>query len=819
MLKNYFKIALRNLLKNKIYSFINIFGLAVGLTCCILILLYVNNELSFDEFHSKSDRTYRAWTLEEYGEDDVYFNTITPLILGPTLEENIPEVEEVARRAQLNTEVKINDYADPITENIQIVDPGFFNIFDFKLLQGEKATALSQINSVLITQEIATKYFGSEIPLQKTLLIKMGDQYRAFTVTGIIEEVPSNSSIQYQLIIPFEASRFIYSENAYRNWFNVVAETFVLLEKNASLQSVEDKFPAMMQQALGEQNDEGEYTVGLQKLTDIHLNTEFPVGIISVSDPLYTYVLTAIAILVLLIACVNFITISISRSTTRAKEVGIRKTLGAIQNHLRIQFWGEALITTLISLVIALFLVIVLLPTFNSISPYNITLDFSIRNLLMVGSLTLLISLIAGVYPALFLSNFKPVDVLKGRYQIQGDKSILLRSMVIFQFTLSIFLIASTLIINNQLNFLKTKDLGFQKDHILVLQTADGPQPGSGFRGAMESALQKRNLLKSLLSSNSSIRDVSSSIFTPAQNGWAVVDYRDNNDRKFEFNVNFVDPRYLDMMDINILEGRSFSEDNTSDARRAIIVNQAFVDEYGIQNPIGSRLPGTSFEDHEIVGVTENFNYSSLKEEVEPLVLSIDPNLVMGGVDNMNFNSSPSPRISIRLSGENLSETLDQIEKAWSRIAPEDPFDFTFLDEAVDNKYRQEERLNKIVSFGSIFGILIACLGLFGLAALTTSRRTKEIGVRKVLGASSLEIVVLVIKDFAKLIVFSYAISIPLIIYFAYQWLQEFAYRIDIGVGVFIISGISVVIVAGLTISYQTVKAALLNPVSSLKQE
>lgn len=820
MLKNYFKIAFRNLFKHKLYSLINIFGLAVGIACCVLIMLYVNNEWSYDEFHSKSDRIYRAWVHEDYGEGDIYFNTVTPFVLKPTLEQNIPEVESIARRYQFSDLVKPNDQAEAFSESLQLVDPSFLTIFDFELLKGDPQTALSQPNGVVITPEAAKRYFGEANPMQQSLLIKMGNEFEAFTVTGIIEKAPENSSIRYQLLIPFEKGRDLFSERAFTSWFNVSPETYVLLKDDASLQAVEAKFPEMMQQALGpEEYERSSYTVGLQPLTDIHLNTDMPTGIAPVSDPTYSYILGAIALLVLLIACVNFMTLSVSRSTSRAKEVGIRKTVGAQRQHLMYQFWGEALLMTVLALGFGVLLAELLLPYFNSLSGTSLSLDIDWGSVMLFAGLVAFISLVAGIYPALILSGFRPVEVLKGKLQIKGDKSLFRKGMVVFQFTLSIFLIASTIIVNRQLNFMRSKDLGYQKEQIVVLQTDATPSQGNGLISVIEGVEQKRNLLDNVLAGQASVRGVASSLFTPVQNGWIGVDFRDIDGKKRQFNANFVDARYLDVMGIDIIQGRGFSEENTSDARRAVVVNQALVDDYGWENPIGKRLPGENFIDHEIIGVTDNFNYMSLKTKVEPLAMTINPRIIFSGIDNVSIASAPSPRITVKLAPGDIPSAMDALEAAWEDIAPAEPFNFTFLDQAVDNQYRQEERLSQIVIFGSALAIIIACLGLFGLASLMVVRRTKEIGVRKVLGASPAGIMMLVNREFTKLVLVGFVLAAPLAWYAMNSWLQDFAYKADITVWVFLLAGVITLAVAWLTVSYQSVKATLINPVDSLRSE
>lgn len=820
MLKNYIKIAFRNLTKHKVYSVINIFGLAVGIACCVLIGLFVQNEWSYDEFHSKSDRLYRTWVHEDYGNNEIYFNSVTPIVLKPTLQENIPEIESVSRFHNVNNLVKRPDDSEAQSETLSMVDPSFFSMFDFQLLKGNTKTAFSNPGSVVITKETAERYFGDSNALQKTMSIRIGENFEEFTVTGVIENPPNNSSLQFQFLIPFSNSSRMYSERAHTSWFNVSPETYVLLQEGTQAASLDSKLKAMMQGVLGDRYSESNYTVGLQPITDIHLNTEIPTGIAPVSDPTYSYILGAIALLILLIACVNFMTLSISRSTSRAKEVGIRKTIGAIRQHLMYQFWGEALLMTVLAFAFGIFMAEILLPYFNALSGKSLQLAFSVDAVLFMTGAAVLISLISGIYPALILSGFKPVEVLKGRLNLSADKNLFRQSMVVFQFTLSIALIAGTLIINNQLDYVRSKDLGFQKDQIVVLETNIQPGPGNPMTKVIEQSNQVADRIQSEVGSNSDIAGVSMAAYTPVQQGgWVSADFRESDDRKREFHFNIVDHQFLDTYQIDVIEGRNFSEANTSDARRAIIVNQALVDDYGWENPIGQRLPGPNFEDHEIIGVVENFHYMSLHTEVEPLMLAINPSIPFSGIDNIGFSGSPSPRISLRISSEDIPATMDMIENSWAAAAPGTSFNYTFVDQAVDSQYRQEEQLSEIVMFGSALAIVIACLGLFGLASLMIVRRTKEIGVRKVLGASSSNIVMLVNKEFTKLVAIAFLIASPIAWYGMQLWLQDFAYRIEIGIGVFLLSGLIALAIAWITVSYQSIKATLINPVDSLRSE
>lgn len=827
MFLNYLKIAFRNLFKNKVYSFINIFGLAIGIACCLLIGLYVHNEWSYDQFHSDSDRLYRAWVHEDYGNDEIYFNSVSPLILAPALERNIPEVEQTSRFTNLFNLVKHPDQSESVSEAISIVDPAFFEMFDFEVIRGDAAQTKNNPGTVVITQQTAQQFFGEEDPIQQTLGIQFGDTFDDFTVVAVVKNPPLNSSIQFGILIPFSNSSKVFGQNSLTNWFSVSTETYVLLRENSRMDDINEKMKTMMVTELGnrygDEFNEGDltYTVGLQPITDIRLNTEIPAGIAEVSDPVYSYILGAIALLVLLIACVNFMTLAISRSASRAREVGIRKTIGAVRRHLMLQFWGEALLMTMIALCGGILLAELLLPRFNSLSGTGLQFElFSGNILILFGIGTVLISFIAGIYPALIISGFKPVEVLKGRLSLSGDKNIFRQTMVVLQFSLSIALIAGTLIISQQLEYMRSADLGYNKDQVVVLSTDLNAGPGTPLSETIGEAVRLKERLESELAGTPEITSFSISSFTPVQSGgWISADYRDQNDRKRYFDFNIVDHDFLETYGISVISGRDFSVNNPSDERRAILVNEALVEDYGWENPIGQRLPGPDFEDHEVIGVVENFHYQSLHMEVGPLALTINPQILFSGIENIGFGTSPTPRVSIRFTSQNLPALMNRIEEGWASAAGSSPFNYTFVDQAVDSQYRQEERLSRIVFFGSTLAIIIACLGLFGLASLMVVRRTKEIGVRKVLGASSQSIVLLMNKEFTRLVLIAFIIAAPVAWVVMNQWLQNFAYRIDPGIGLFILAGASALIIAWLTVGYQSIRATLINPTESLRSE
>lgn len=817
MIKNYLKIAFRNLLKQRLYSLINIFGLAVGIACCILIGLYVQNELSFDTFHEESDRIYRAWVEERLDDGTMLTNISTPVPLRQALLDNIPEVEAVTYLYDFGNLVRPEGANEALDETIHVVHEDFFRMFDFELLQGDASTVFSGPGSVVLTREAATRFFGEENPMQKTLSIRVGSEFREFIVTGLIESPPANSSIQHDILIPDQNIEHLLSEQARQSWFQIYGYTMIMLREGVDPASLEEKMAGMMQGILGEEMyAETDYTVNLQPMSDIYLSTDLP----SDGDPVYSWILGAIALLILLIACVNFMTLSISKSASRAREVGIRKTVGALRQHLMYQFWGEALLLTVLALGLGITVAEMLLPMFNDLSGTTLQLQFTWQTAGVMGGAAILVSLIAGIYPALILSGFRPVEVLKGRLKLSADKSLFRQSMVVIQFALSIALITGTFIVQKQLSYVSGKDLGFEKEQVVVLESGFSTGPQVGLIEVMENGVNRKNMLWTEAGRVDGVESITSSTFTPVQTaGWFNLGFSDDQNERHSFHGNIVDADFIPTLGIEIVQGRNFSAENPSDELRAMIVNEAMVEYFGWENPIGQRLPGSEFDDHEIIGVVENFHFESLHTPVEPLAMAISPAMLFSGINNMSLSNSPTPRYSIKLNSEDLPATMAGIREVWEGIAPGTPFDFTFVDEALDRQYRQEQRLGQIVTAGSILAIIIACLGLFGLASLMVVRRTKEIGVRKVLGASSKGIVLLVNREFTRLVLISFLIGAPLSWYFMRQWLQNFSYRTEIGIGLFLLAGALSVLIAWVTVSYQSWKATRVNPVDSLRSE
>lgn len=813
MLKNYLKIALRNLLKYRLYTFINLTGLAIGIAACILIMLFVKDEFSFDQYHEKGDRLYRAWVKEKY-EGEVFVNTVTPFVLGPTLKADIPEVEGMSRMAAFQDVVKRGDFADD--ESVTMVDPAFFSMFDMPWKQGDPQQFGKSLSEVVLSEESAKKYFGDANPIGQNLSIQLGDQESNFLVSGVLEKQPRNSSFQFALVIPFGNDKTLFRERMLQSWFNIMVETFVMLPPETDTAQVVAKFPAMMQKALGEDYEEGGYTVHLQPFTDIHLNPDMAVGLLPASDPQYAYILLAVAILILLIASINFTTLAVSRSLSRAMEVSVRKVVGARRMQLMAQFWTEAILIAVVALVLGVFLADLALPIFNTFAQRELELSFSAGAISFWLGIALMIGLISGAYPALILSGMPPIksnDLSAGK-----SRNWLLRGMVGFQFVLSIFLISSTLIMQKQLNFLQNKNLGYQKDHAVVIPYNANRGADQRFSEVYYAAEQEVKRAQEALAALPEVKSVTRSGYTLAEQGRMQLGHVTEAGQFRRLNVNPVDYNFLETMGMKLTQGRFFSEENGSDKTVGAVVNEAMVKAYGWENPLGQSLP-KPWQNIQVIGVVKDYHFASLHTKIEPLVLVLDPLPMLVAASDVNWSRQPIQHLTVMVDGSQVTAAIKAIEKTWAATLPSQPFDFSFIDEVLAQQYEQEKRMGQIMQIAAFLAIAIACLGLFGIVAISVARRTKEIGIRKILGASVGDILLLLSKNFALMILVAMVFAFPLAWYFMSDWLTDFAYQINIGWVSFVVAGLLSLLIGLLTMSYLAVRAARSNPVKALRYE
>ncbi len=806
MFKNYIKIALRNIFKQKLFSFINIMGLAVGIAVCILIYFYVRHEQSYDKFHENADRLYRVYITEDLPQRDPFSYVYNPFHLAEALEQSFSEVEQAVR---LDVRTDIIRYGEnKFSQRVHLVEPEFFEMFTFPLIQGSKQDALKNLNSVVLTQSTAKKIFGQADSMGQRLSLKVGDSFHDFLVSGIAEDVPPNSSIQFEALIPFENVNKYRSRQALEQWFDVFFETYVLLDRPLSTSEIEPKLQTVVQNHYPERSVEM-VTLHLQPITDIHLNPDVPSGFEETSDPLYSLILMGIAVLVLMIACVNFMTLALGRSADRTKEVGARKILGAVRSQIIKQFLGEALLMSLSALLLSLIMVQLFLPAFNQITNQKLSFSLGTGTIFFFMALMLVVGLAAGSYPAFVLSSYQPVDVMKGK-KGQKRRSIFVRSLVVGQFTVSIGLIVCTFLMNDQLSFLLNKDIGFEKDNVLVIQNLSAQNRNRQIVERLRNALAKQKEVLGVAGSSSTFaRD------------WTEMGFRDQEGNFKQFFQLTVDYDFIETMGIRIKAGRNFSRDFSTDPREALIVNEAFLDYLNWESAVGKSLPGENFPPHRVIGVVEDFNFQSLRNEVRPAVLVLDTSALERGISDVSTTYSVGNLnfINIRIRPDNVQKTVELIKETWKNVSPEQPFLFSFLDQDVNQQYQEIEHWSRIVGYATGFAVVIACLGLFGLAALSVSRRIKEIGIRKVLGATTKDIVLMLSSEYMKIVVLANIIAWPLSYLVISRWLQDFAYRININLFKFILASVIALMIALITVSYQSIKAGLKDPVESIRYE
>ena len=816
MLNNYLKIALRSLWRSKFHSFINVLGLGLGISCCLLIALYVKDEWTFDTFHRKAGRIFRVYAREDWGENQQFFATVTPFPMGPALRDNFPEVEKQVRLNNLGSLVKVGPLQ--FSEQVTVAGQDFFDVFDFELSEGDRSLALSKLSGVVLTRRMAEKYFGPGNSVGKTVSIQLGENFEEFTVEAVTENPPVNSSIQFEILLSDLNYKRLYDQQLLTSgWFNINPETYVLLQEGINYKSVEAKFPSVFRTILGEENfNRSKYAPGLQPLTTIHLDTNFPVGMAPVGNPRYGYILAATALLILLVACINFVTLSTGRSLQRAKEVGIRKVVGALRKQIIIQFIGEAILITVIAMALGIGLSFAGLPAFNELAGKHLSLPLNVFLIIVLAALLIIIGIMAGSYPAFILSGFKPITILKGIFQSGSNKQLIRKALVGVQLILSIFLVSSTLVMRNQLNYLQNKNLGFNKEQLVVMQM-NVPRTGR-LPERMKAGFAKVQQFKNDLDGIPGIAGICGSSHDFGNGNWTSVGYTDDAGTYRNFSLNIIEPDYIRVMKMEIIAGRNFDINNASTLRRGVIVNETFAKEMGWPAPVGMKIPGKKFADHEIIGVVKDFNFSSLYTKVQPLVMVTDPVIILSGVENINIDNSPIPKLIVRLLPGNMATTIEKLKLVWNKITDEE-FAFSFVDQTLDAQYRSDQNLGRIVGITTLLAILIGSLGLYALASLAMQNRTREISIRKIMGASEKSLLLLLSGDYLLLLTISLVLSVPLTWYAMNRWLQSFEYKVTISWQIFVLAGGFSLLLAMLTISYQAIRTAWSRPAETLKYE
>jgi len=797
MIRNYFKTAFRNLWKNKTSSVINIFGLTIGLCSCLLIGLYIQHELSYDSFQAKGDRIVRTIMAYKFdGGAEMKKGNFTSARVAPRFKQVFPEIESATRMVRYSRVVQYNDKL--VNENsFMYADPSFFNLFSFKLIRGEAANVLKAPNQVVLTESTAKRYFANEDPVGKVL--KVGTDTTLYQVTGVIQDCPSNSQIKFDFLSSWSSLGLADEEKSY---WDANYTTYFLLKSKESIASLQAKVPAFMQKEMAGQGATVNYE--LEPFNKIHLYSPYE-GFEPNNNITYIYILEAVALLMLAIACFTYVNLNTARSMERAREVGVRKVIGAGNTQLFWQFIGESVLLCTISTILSVLAAALLLPVFNQLSDKQLTIDaiFSIPFIAAALLLIVLVSFLAGTYPALILSNFQPVKVLKGSFKNTSSGQWVRKSLIVFQFSISVVLIISTFIMQKQLKYIQNRNLGYNRDQVLVLPMDN-------------KMLAKVDLIKQELKSNSNVVSIARCSNPPTNivSGYNMRSATMPATQQIAVTANVVDEDFVNTIGLQILTGSNLSQQDIKDASYDdytknsfhFILNESAARELGWtpEQAIGKRMFMDDTRPGYVKAVVKDFNFESMHNPIKPLVL---------------FPEARGRMLLLKLKGNNLQQTISSLETKWKQLVPYRPFEYHFLDEDFNRLYSSEMRLGKVLTVFASIAIALACLGLLGLSAYATKQRIKEIGIRKVLGASVGNIAGLLSIDFVKLVFIAIIISTPVAWWMMNKWLLSFAYKTEMNWWIFAMAGICAIAIALITISIQSVKSALANPVKSLRSE
>ncbi|HEX5152687.1 MAG TPA: ABC transporter permease [Parafilimonas sp.] len=804
MFKNYLKTAWRNIKKNKLFSFINILGLSFGIATCFIIMLYVQDELSYDRFNTNANNIARLIFKADLNGGKINESVIMPPV-AQAMKKDFPEVQDATRLLNYGHPKIL--YADKVFKDdaVAFADANFFSIFTLPMMQGDAKTALLRPNTVVITQSIARKYFGNEDAMGKTITM-VADSNRLYTVTGVIKDIPANAHFHFDMF----TSMLSWKDATSDSWMTSSYHTYFLLKPGTDFKKMEARFPAMVKKYMGPQIQQqmgvsleqfiskgNSLGFTLQPLTDIHLygdtSNEFEPG----GNASYVYIFGGVAIFMLIVACINFINLSTAGASKRAKEVGVRKVAGSGRLQLIKQFLSESILITFFALLIAFVIVQLALPAFNNFSGKQ--LSFDAKPVFAFIGLGLMVGVVAGIYPAFYLSSFKPIAVLKGKLTT-NHKSFGLRSgLVVFQFFISVALIIGTIVVYQQMKYIQNKDLGYNKEQLIIISNS--------YALGKNEQVYKQQMLQ-----DPRIVNATASYYRPAgpSNYNNALAYPQGNDNLIVNGVDFhVDEQYIPTMGMKMVNGRNFSKEFTTDSS-AIILNETAAKAFGWNNvtAIGKTVirqnsdKGSNFPFH-VIGVVKNFNFKSLHEAISPLYMTLQPE---GG-------------LIFKIKTTDVTGLLATMKKQWESYKAEEPFEYSFMDDLFNKTYSTEQKTGNILNLFSILTIFVACLGLFGLVTYTAEQRTKEIGIRKVLGASVTQVAQMLSKDFLKLVLIASVIAFPAAWWAMNKWLQSFAYRINISWWIFVIAGVAALSIALITVSFQAIKAALQNPVESLRTE
>ena len=793
MIKNYFKIAWRTIAKNKLYSFINITGLSIGLCICMLITLFVKDEFSFDQFQKHKNEIYRLVVNETSPKGEKNKYGITGMLHGPAFQKQIPELQSMVRFAPAKFNIKYKN--EIFVQDANYADSNFFKIFSADFIEGNADKCLGEPDNIVIAESAAKRFFGNRKAVGQTLAIERDNLFRDYTITGVTKNSPQNSSIQINVIMPID-----YKNNDDNAWVNFHLNTFFTLAAGASITNIEKKFAAIFKKdaaielakAKKEWGFENQLEFKLQPFLEMHLSRDYRAqnGLKESSNKLLSYVLSGLALFILLIACINFVNISISHSLQRAKEIGVRKVMGGQRKQLIWQFMVESFLLNASAFLLAICLTNLLLPVFNDLTSKTLTFSylFDVKLMLIFSGIFILTVVLAGFYPALVMSAYKPVQILYGKFRLTG-KNLLLKSLIVFQFGLATFFIILAIIQYKQVNLFTTKYLGYNDRNMLLINTGGN-------------ATDKGTVFMHEIKKSKDVLAIAPRNFQT----WITIANIDKGEQMAP-DINVIDENFINTLGLKLKEGRGFSKAYPADSTLSVMVNEAFVKEAGWKNAIGQNVKLMNRDPYKVIGVINDYHFSSLYSKVRPQLFTCNNNY--GGYGTFY----------IKLSGNNIPGTLDFIKAKFKEVFPVKPYTYDFLSDINDKQYEKEFQMKQIILWSALIIIFISCMGLFGLSILTTEKRRKEIGVRKVLGASIGSIVQKLSLQFLKLVLLGFIIFAPLAYYTGHSLLQNYPYRINIGISIFAISLLALLLICMITVTYHAIKAAIANPVKSLRTE
>lgn len=814
---NYLKIGFRNLLKHKSYTLINLIGLTVGLAVTILLFFYVQFHLSFDSFHPETSSLYRVLRVQNGDQGEFQFPSL-PLALQPVIQENMADQVDYTNFIPNNFLVKRAN-GDGFNQSVTMVSSDFFEMFGYEILKGVYPKAADERGGIVLSELAATRFFGEEDPIGKELQVRITDELLNYSVVGIIEDTPANSSLNYEILMHDSNLEIQFPEEMRTHWYMSFGDGYAKFKNGMTPETFEKQTKDFISRTFQDKQEAANYGFGTQSMTDIHLNPEIPTGIASVVNPRILWILAGIAGLIILIACINFTTMAIGNSASRAKEVGVRKSMGAGAGQLFGQFMAESVILTVFSMGMGLLLARLLLPVFNSLMQTRLSMNFSPEQVLILLGTGIFIAFLAGAYPSLFLASFRPVQVLKSGLSLKFGKQNLRMSMLAFQFFISMMLITCTLVMIRQMKTVEDYDLGAAKEDIIQIMVP--PPAAQGLVDQIQKSFDYSQPFKNELRKLPEVSNVAVATAMYGDNSWFSAGFREpGKDSGIDFHLNIVDEDYVDFFELEMIEGRNFSNATPSDASNAFVMNKSMKDALAWDEAFGKILQSErGFGENRAIGVVKDFHYESLFQPIQPAIMVMKADNFFQGMSSLTMEDQMIAKVYIKIKAQDKQAFISKIEGIWKDLYGSDPFDYAFVEDQIAQEYLQANSLSTLVTMASVVALIIAGMGLFAMASLAISSRMKEIGIRRVMGATTGEISLLFNKQFIRITLIGIAISIPVSYYLMNLWLEDFAVKAPIGIGVFMIALVVGIIFSVSIVSFETIKAAWVNPTKLLRSE